>query len=420
MSTARLLVVNRWRTIMPTVITTPLGAVKSKQNIQNVDTCWHVAVITFLILFVATVSLKNSGFILVGLMDEFDTDREHASWPTTVRVTFSLGAGFGMGAMYVTTALALFKYFDKYKSFANGLARAGETAAGIVFPPVFVFLQETYGFRGTLFIYGALALHATVLCLLLKEPPWTVRKPPLKTINKTDVFTTHSVNMANNQNEPPKSKSLHSSDLPDNVSHLLTMFRNPYFYLIVLCSVVVHISQFTFLTTIVDFAMDGGSSLADASSVITYISPADFIGRMILPLLADRNYIRRGTLVTLSFCVMGVSTMALPQTTSFATLLPTCVVFGIALGCLLTMEIVLVSDYVDVQLFAVCYGFCSLASIPGILVGPLVFGFFRDSMGTYDNMYRLIGGTHLAVSLIFGAVVCNEKRSGRPEQTTKL
>ncbi|KAM7311913.1 monocarboxylate transporter 2 [Ixodes scapularis] len=166
--------------------------------------------------------------------------------------------------------------------------------------------------------------------------------------------------------------------------------------------------------------MDGGSSLADASSVITYISPADFIGRMILPLLADRNYIRRGTLVTLSFCVMGVSTMALPQTTSFATLLPTCVVFGIALGCLLTMEIVLVSDYVDVQLFAVCYGFCSLASIPGILVGPLVFGFFRDSMGTYDNMYRLIGGIHLAVGLIFGAVVWNEKRSGRTEQTTKL
>ncbi|EEC12257.1 monocarboxylate transporter, putative, partial [Ixodes scapularis] len=231
---------------------------------------WHVAVITFLILFVATVSLKNSGFILVGLMDEFDTDREHASWPTTVRVTFTLGAailvglllrwfrarnvaiagsvclwigiiaaafpvditwvtvafaihGFGMGVMYVTTALALFKYFDKYKSFANGLARAGETAAGIVFPPVFVFLQETYGFRGTLFIYGALALHATVLCVLLKEPPWTVRKPTLKAINKTDVFTTHSVNMANNQNEPPGSKSLHSSDLPDSVSHLLTI-----------------------------------------------------------------------------------------------------------------------------------------------------------------------------------------------------
>ncbi|CAN8015668.1 unnamed protein product, partial [Ixodes persulcatus] len=240
---------------------------------------WHVAVITFLILFVATVSLKNSGFILVGLMDEFDTDREHASWPTTIRVTFTLGAailvglllrwfrarsvalagsvclwagmiasafpvnivwvtvafgihGFGMGVMYVTTALALFKYFDKYKSFANGLARAGETAAGIVFPPVLVFLQKSYGFRGTLFIYGALALHATVLCVFLKEAPWTVKKQTLKTINKTDVFTTHSGNMANNQNEPPGSKSLHSSDFPDSVSHLLTMFRNPYFYLL--------------------------------------------------------------------------------------------------------------------------------------------------------------------------------------------
>ncbi|CAN7986289.1 unnamed protein product, partial [Ixodes pacificus] len=139
-----------------------------------------------------------------------------------VTVAFAIH-GFGMGVMYVTTALALFKYFDKYKSFANGLARAGETAAGIVFPPVLVFLQKSYGFRGTLFIYGALALHATVLCLFLKEPPWTVKKPTLKTINETNVFTTHSVNMANNQNEPPGSKSLHSSDFPDSVSHLLTI-----------------------------------------------------------------------------------------------------------------------------------------------------------------------------------------------------
>lgn len=93
---------------MPPIITTPLRAVNSKQNIQNVDTCWHVAVITFLILFVATVSLKNSGFILVGLMDEFDTDREHASWPTTVRVTFTLGAGQKSGIMFAISACELF------------------------------------------------------------------------------------------------------------------------------------------------------------------------------------------------------------------------------------------------------------------------------------------------------------------------
>lgn len=450
------------RITMPTVMT-PLKADKAKQNVPSVDCCWHVALITFLILLVTTFLLKNSGFILVGMMNEFGADREQASWPTSVRVasnlasvllvglllrwfrayrvalvgsvflwagmmaaafatnvvwmTFAFGLhGVGMGAMYVTISVAIFKYFDKYKGFANGLARAGETAAGIVSPFVLVFLQESYSFRGALFIYGALALHATVLCLLLKDPPWMAPKKTKIIDHKPEALTGDPKNDVNNINESAGSRSVKHSDSPYSVGYFLTMFRNPMFCVFVVFSMVVYFSQNAFFTTIVDFAMDRGSSLAEASSIVTYISPVDFVGRMILPLLADRNYIRRSTLVMVLFCVMAVSMISLPHTASFATLLAICVCFGTCLGSLLTMEVVIVTDYIGFQLFAVCYGFCCLASIPGVLASPLLFGFFRDSMGTYDNMYRLIGGIHLAMSLLFGIVAWRERQSVRSDQ----
>lgn len=281
-----------------------------------------------------------------------------------------------MGAMYVTISVAIFKYFDKYKGFANGLARAGETAAGIVSPFVLVFLQESYSFRGALFIFGALALHATVLCLLLKDPPWMAPKKT-KTIGlNPEALTVDPRNDVNNINEPAGSRSVQHADSPYSIGYLLTMFRNPMFCVFVVFSMVVYFSQNAFFTTIVDFAMDRGSSLAEASSIVTYISPVDFVGRMILPLLADRNYIRRSTLVMVLFCVMAVSMISLPHTASFAALLAICVCFGTCLGSLLTMEVVIVTDYIGLQLFAVCYGFCCLASIPGILASPLLFGEF--------------------------------------------
>ncbi|CAN7996032.1 unnamed protein product [Ixodes hexagonus] len=326
-----------------------------------------------------------------------------------------------MGVMYLTTALALFKYFERYKGFANGLARAGETTAGIVFPPVLVFLQDLYGFRGTLLLCGAISLHATVFCLLLKDPPWMAQKRSQKYIHKPQTLDANLRKSANSLNERRGTSTIvQHSDTQSCARDLLTMFRNPLFYVAITCNLVVHFSQNAFLTTIVDFAMDKGSSLAEASSIISYVSPADFLGRMLLPLLADRNYIRRSTLVMVSFCVTAASVMSLPHTASFATLLPTSVCFVTALGCLLTMEIVIVTDYVGVPLFALCYGLCSLTTIPGILVSPLVFGIFRDSMGTYDNMYRLIGGIHLATTLVFGAVLWSERRTGRPHQTTGL
>ncbi|CAN7939792.1 unnamed protein product, partial [Ixodes hexagonus] len=140
----------------------------------GVDSCWHVAALAFLTVFLVTVAISNSGFFYVGFMKEFDVNREAASWPSNVITalshlsgtqatdnlsrplrkrkrlqnskfhsrskTFSETAfyciislclvfyvvpGLGIGITTMALSILLAMYFDKYRGLTSGIKYAG-------------------------------------------------------------------------------------------------------------------------------------------------------------------------------------------------------------------------------------------------------------------------------------------------------
>ncbi|XP_077532396.1 monocarboxylate transporter 5-like [Haemaphysalis longicornis] len=213
------------------------------------DRGWSVATAGSLAAFFTVAMITTSGFFYVSFLEEFQVDRESASWPTSVLsivshssgflvvmgqqhfsvfqiglagsiflwagilgavfapsmawMTATLGAvhGVGVGIVCVTLTIVVMMYFDKYRGIASGIKFSGYTICSLVYPKVLTMLKDAFGFRGALLVYAGLTMNVTALTLLLKEPPWLKVKTKTKHevgSAKTDVARSAAASILSN------------------------------------------------------------------------------------------------------------------------------------------------------------------------------------------------------------------------------
>ncbi|CAN7986197.1 unnamed protein product [Ixodes pacificus] len=197
----------------------------------------------------------------------------------------------------------------------------------------------------------------------------------------------------------------------------MTVFCNPMFYIIVFLGMSIHYTHSVFLSTIVDFAMDRGMSLDAASSLIVYSSVADFVGSLGLPLIADRKALRRSTLVMWCCALFGTCMIFLPIVTSVFLLVLLSLLVEMFAATLITMKAVMMADYLGAEMIPITFAAIGLVSIPLFLCHPLIVGFFRDEMGSYDNLYRMVGGMDFFMAFLFFGVFLWEQRNRKGWKT---
>ncbi|CAN7986193.1 unnamed protein product, partial [Ixodes pacificus] len=198
------------------------------------------------------------------------------------------------------------------------------------------------------------------------------------------------------------------SNTTKTTAGLCETLLNPMFYVIAISSAILHYSRNVFTATIVDYGQDKGAPLAMATSIIVYSSAADLAGHLALPLLSDKKYLRRSSLVMWCHMLLGLSMTLLPHASSFALLLVGSLCVTLFTACVLTMKTVLMADYLGLEYISACYGATGLVTLPLDLTTPRVVGFFRDYQGMYDNFYRLLGGLNIFAGLLLLIVVFYE------------
>lgn len=71
---------------------------------SGVDTCWHVPVLCALATAILSIGLGNSGFFLVGFMEEFHSNRAAATWPNAlISITMDFS---GISKMFQTKCIS--------------------------------------------------------------------------------------------------------------------------------------------------------------------------------------------------------------------------------------------------------------------------------------------------------------------------
>ncbi|KAK8784047.1 hypothetical protein V5799_009585 [Amblyomma americanum] len=90
--------------------------------------------------------------------------------PNITWLAATMGAmfGFGSGTIFMMLHIFINQHFEKYKGLALGIMYTGCTVSAFVFPRLLLFLASTYGFRGSMLIFGAITMHGTALTWMLK------------------------------------------------------------------------------------------------------------------------------------------------------------------------------------------------------------------------------------------------------------
>nr|XP_037277146.1 monocarboxylate transporter 5-like [Rhipicephalus microplus] len=179
---------------------------------------WVVAAACSWINVFTFALVRSSAVVYVALLRAFPGTRERASWPANLAVVcyFLTGPIAGVLARYVPIwklsmvgclgsslaisacffapsmafldvflgfihgtsigLLSLFsivvnQHFLRYRAVASGIANAGFTVGGLLFPPAMKALEEKYGIHGTFLIFGAIILNSMAGALLQRTPP---------------------------------------------------------------------------------------------------------------------------------------------------------------------------------------------------------------------------------------------------------
>ncbi|XP_065287785.1 monocarboxylate transporter 14-like isoform X5 [Dermacentor albipictus] len=151
------------------------------------------------------------------------------------------------------------------------------------------------------------------------------------------------------------------------------------------------------------------SSFSRSITGLTFTMGALF-GRLGLPVLADRGYIRRSTLTMLNYSLMAVCMFALPFSSSYATLLVVCMFVALFQGCGIPLYPALMAEYIGLERLPIGYGIVGTVAGPLFLLNPLFIGYFRDKRGSYDDMYKFQSLTLILLGVTWMIVVCAETR----------
>ncbi|XP_037514376.1 monocarboxylate transporter 9 isoform X2 [Rhipicephalus sanguineus] len=439
-----------------------LGRQKKGGEAAGIDKCWWVVGLAFVMTTMESATSRCSGFLYVGIIEQMHVDRGLASWPVNLVTSVNDFGGFGVGVVATMLQVIISMYFKRYRGTAHGIMFAGSTAGAFFYPQLLLFLRSTYGFRGSLLIFGAILLHMFAFSLALREPSWVSterleKKRPtvasLPTFPATEleargpsklrrascpafVMESRRSIEASPSSFPARKveaqrpaevgrPSLLAAQLERDTTTVAVstsqavlqsvreVFRCTMFYALIVTWLVLSYNVDIFFSTIVDLALDKGVSMRDAVALIPYYSITDLVGRVFLPLLADRKYVRRTNLMVINYLLLGATVVSLPFTDSYGALVGASLCIAMFIGCGMTMHSVLMADYLGLERLAVGYSIMGAICGPLLMGKPPVVGFFRDNLGSYDAMFWLLGSLCVLIGLLWMMVSWFERKKVR-------
>ncbi|XP_071801429.1 uncharacterized protein, partial [Asterias amurensis] len=148
---------------------------------------------------------------------------------------FSLGifTGFGISLSFNPVFVSLGMYFNKRLKLAFGLAATGVAIGQLVFPPLYNYLIDKYGWRGSMMILAAVTFHSVAAGALIR--PLKTRKVKGSSKNKRlstksnniKLEETHFGNLNNNEGKDEVGTDGHLKINSGSIDIVLSSLETP-------------------------------------------------------------------------------------------------------------------------------------------------------------------------------------------------
>ncbi|CAN8017023.1 unnamed protein product [Ixodes persulcatus] len=308
---------------------------------------------------------------------------------TAIIISLGVITSIGQGLIFPSNMVAINSYFQKYRASGSGISYVGGTLVSFVFPPILLYLNETYGLRGTLLIVGGFTLNAVAGSLLISRPQ--ERRPKARTVEEP-------LTPLEKVDEPPTEKQTKPLS---TFRKELSFFKRPMYYVIVVTGVVYAYDLVMFNVTIVDYGIGHGHSKWEAALLLSCYGCGDLIGRIFSGQLSDRKICRRRHVMAASFLVLSGSFVSLVHSHSMGLLGTTSFLFGVASGSIIILFSVLLVEYFGLEKLPMTIGFHCLVNGLATFPRPLLIGHYRDRGKSYESLYALLAAVSFGTGVVW-------------------
>ncbi|CAH1271590.1 SLC16A12 [Branchiostoma lanceolatum] len=327
-------------------------------------------------------------------------------------ITVGVMVGLGSSLAFFPSLSLVGKYFDKKRAIANGIAVSGPSVGSMVFPPVFTYLIEEYGWRGSLLIAAGVMLNITAFAALLRP----IQLPEKQLSLPSDRAETTSFSELNEvpQDRPTVrinegKSSLSRSHWRTVIAELKALLTNP--RLVSFITADMFFLGFGFFIPVVHIAPRArhlGIEPYQSAFLVSLIAIGDVISRFLSGFLPTCRKFRHLHWYTLSLLTTGISSLLSTLAKTYPALAAYCMVLGLLEGAGLAISLTVLADLVGPTRLSGAMGLVMLLMSVSVTGAPPIAGKLYDSTQNYNISFivagcgPILGGLIAAILLCFG------------------
>ncbi|GBL99034.1 hypothetical protein AVEN_227539-1 [Araneus ventricosus] len=298
--------------------------------------------------------------------------------------------GFGLGTLSVPHYLSL--HFSKHLDKANGFAYAGDSVGYFLLSFITEHSLVMYGLSGTFLIISCMMLHSVAAAFLIKIPKESCHKTGLD--SSTEKGESQEIPSHLKEVSSPPAPNYSTVETAQQKSEINTfrVFLDPVYILIVIIQCTMLYNHSTTYTILIDVSRDHGVSVDHEVYLFLVVSVADLFGRLFLGSITDAGYLTKLNFSALSFASLGLLYASIIWIKGSAMMMVFGFFFGLLLGGLHTVNVGIVSFYIDKEYHSIAVPSRLILYPPASFTQAPLIGYFRDTLRSYDGLfYTLIG-----------------------------
>jgi MFS family permease len=279
----------------------------------------------------------------------------------------------------VAATVLLSRWFIKRRGTAIGIAIAGVSMGGVVFPPLIQFLLDTYEWHVAMRLFALLmlAVSGCAAAMVVDSPAERGLQP----------------DGAESDPEAPRPGAKQSQ------GSIAAILADPAFWLLGLLFAVVISGMKGVVTNLAPLAIDEGITASQAALLISTYSGAGFFSKLGFAALADRIGPRILTLTGFAGFAAGMACLSQAHA-GYWTIAAGAAMIGLFGGLMVPLKSFLVPKIFGRQVVGRAMGLMSTLSLCASLATPPVFGLMFDLTGSYSTINLIFAV--LAATAILG------------------
>lgn len=199
-----------------------------------------------------------------------------------------------------------------------------------------------------------------------------------------------------------KFKEQHLNDTPKTSTQLLIeKLLCPYVHCVWIMLAIYYVVARVYVMILADFTHDHGFSLSDSSFLLNFWSLGELLGRIVLGSLIDMHWLSVKSNIIVVALMISVSIIPMVLFENLYIYAMSCTMTAALVSLEYMLINVLIIEYMGREKVTSTYAIASLLTSPILFVRPLLIGFFRGYLDSYDGLFLTLAAFTGLFALLF-------------------